>query len=56
VTYREWCEANDCSHGHCPLHCEHPQPEVLEGGRVVCGSCLSVGLITDVVPCGEDNC
>ncbi len=38
--YTAWCEANDCTHGHCPLGCEHPQPGYYAGtDELLCGCC-----------------
>lgn len=55
--YTVWCTRNNCDHGHCPLDCEHPQPVLLEDGRLVCGRCLFVDeVITVMVPCNQDIC
>lgn len=55
--YELWCEANSCTHAHCPCHCEHPQPFLLKDGRLVCGECAIVdGFICNMVPCTPANC
>ena len=55
--YDEWCEANGCDHGHCPDGCEHPQPVMLEGDRLVCGRCLfRFGERVEMAPCTPETC
>lgn len=54
--YDLWCKTFGCTHGHCPLGCEHPQPfaVVLNGEtatRLVCGRCWVVdSLLSEMVP------
>jgi len=56
ASYPDWCDAHGCSHGHCPLDCEHPQPFVHEG-RLYCGRCwVLCKVLTEMVPCGPNNC
>ena len=56
MTYPEWCQINGCSHGHCPLDCEHPQPFAI-GDYLYCGRCWFVdGVLTEFEPCGPENC
>ncbi len=57
--YTAWCEANNCTHGHCPHGCEHPQPGHYAGdGRLLCGSCWFRGNeAVLIVPCTpEEGC
>lgn len=55
--YTAWCRARGCTHGHCSLLCQHPQPVGLEDGRLVCGRCLFVeGLVTEMAPCTPEVC
>ncbi len=54
--YQQWCKNNNCSHGHCPFECEHPQPFILDG-KLVCGQCAILrGEISVMVPCSPYNC
>lgn len=56
--YSQWCEANACSHGHCPLGCEHPQPsDYADIGKLICGVCFFYdGTISVIVPCAPEDC
>jgi len=57
VTYSEWCLQHDCDHAHCPYDCEHPQPFVLDDGRLVCGRCAIIDHeIVEMVPCTPATC
>ncbi len=56
MTYREWCEAHNCQHAHCPHDCFHPQPFV-DGERLFCGRCLyEYDTVTEMVPCTPETC
>lgn len=55
--YLAWCQQNNCTHGHCPLDCEHPQPFRHPDGRFLCGRCWLVENIeAEMVACGPENC
>jgi hypothetical protein len=55
--YSIWCFLRGCTHGHCPDHCEHPQPILLATGQFVCGRCLiRFGEISEMIACTPDNC
>jgi len=56
--YTVWCRDNECSHGHCPLGCEHPQPSTWAGdARIICGCCyFTDGTVSLVVPCTVQLC
>lgn len=56
TTYADWCKANDCTHGHCPLQCAKPQPFALDG-RLVCGRCAVLdGVVSEMLPCVPELC
>lgn len=42
MTYTEWCKLHNCDHAHCPCKCDHPQPFVLDDGRLICGQCALI--------------
>lgn len=48
---RDWYAERGVDHAHCPDGCEHPQPVVLEDGRLVCRRCLTFGETVDMEPC-----
>lgn len=51
-----WYARHDCSHAHCPLDCEHPQP-FLDGDILLCGRCWFIeGRQTEMVACTPDVC
>lgn len=60
--YDIWCKDNNCSHGHCPEGCEHPQPiaVIFKGEtvvRLVCGRCLcKYEVLNEMVPCSPKDC
>lgn len=56
--YTKWCIDNSCTHGHCPLGCEHPQPEDYAGnGYLICGRCYFYDkTITIIEPCVPETC
>ena len=52
----DWYKDNNCSHAHCPLGCEKPQPEVC-GGKLLCMKCLVLyDTLTEMVPCTPEIC
>jgi hypothetical protein len=56
-TTSEWYERHGCSHAHCPNECEHPQPFMLDDGRVVCGRCAILDQeLVDMLPCTPETC
>lgn len=60
--YTQWCIRNNCCHGHCPHHCEHPQPiAVVMNGEtdvtLICGRCwCKNGEVSPMVPCVPTTC
>ena len=56
--YTAWCEAHNCTHGHCSLGCEHPQPGRYAGDdRLICGVCyFHDGTISEIEPCMPATC
>lgn len=55
-TYEAWCAEHTCSHGHCPLDCEHPQPFVANG-TLYCGRCwFRDSQLTEMIPCKPHVC
>lgn len=56
--YTAWCLEQGCTHGHCPLGCEHPQPSTYAGtAQVICGVCyFADGTINEIVPCLPEMC
>lgn len=58
LAYTEWCAANQCTHGHCPVGHEHPQPARYAGDvRLLCGYCWFYDHVAmPVVPCKPGIC
>jgi len=57
MTYSDWCKERDCDHAHCPYECEHPQPFVLDDGRLVCGRCAFMDKeLVEMLPCVPEVC
>jgi hypothetical protein len=61
MTYAEWRALYQVTHGHCPKHCEHPQPLGIEDvvtGRdlLVCGACFAQGVLCEMRPCTPSLC
>jgi hypothetical protein len=56
--YTEWCAIHGCTHGHCPLGCEHPQPGRYDGEELLlCGVCYFYdGTVSEIVPCTPADC
>jgi hypothetical protein len=56
--YSEWCVAHNCTHGHCPLGCEKPQPASYDDGpSLICGVCYYYdGTLSEIVPCTPADC
>lgn len=53
---KKWYVDNNCDHAHCPHHCEHPQPFLLDG-VMVCGRCFFIEkVVTPVEPCNPAIC
>ena len=53
----KWYEEQGCTHAHCPVACEKPQPILLADGRMVCGRCLVLwGETREVIPCTPETC
>jgi hypothetical protein len=48
--YRQFCMQHGVDHGHCPNHCEKPQPQ-LRDGVLVCCWCSA-----PIVPCTPAIC
>lgn len=56
MTNREWYETNDCSHAHCSMGCEKPQPEMIDG-KMLCMKCLVLYEVeSECIPCSPDVC
>lgn len=54
MSEREWYAVN--GHAHCPLDCEHPQEQMIDG-VMVCGRCLVLeGVLTPVLGCTVEVC
>lgn len=56
ASYREWRQHFQCSHGHCPCGCDHPQP-FIDDGILYCGACLvRAGEYCQMTPCRPPYC
>lgn len=52
----DWYAEHGCTHAHCPLGCEKPQPALVDG-KMLCMKCLVLtGQISEVVPCTPETC
>jgi hypothetical protein len=49
--YQQFCLAHGVEHGHCPNHCEKPQPQLRRDRVLVCCWCSS-----PIVPCTPEIC
>lgn len=57
LDYERWYEDNGCHHAHCPRDCEHPQPLLLDDGRLVCGRCALLDTeLVEMIPCTPETC
>lgn len=58
MSYGEWCIKNDCTHGHCPNGCEHPQPFFNDHSLdLICGKCYhDLGNVVSMIPCNKEIC
>jgi len=53
----DWYREHGCDHAHCPYDCSHPQPFVLDDGRLVCGRCAIIDHeVVEMVPCTPATC
>ena len=56
-TNAEWYAAHGCDHAHCPHGCEHPQPFLIDDGRLVCGRCAILdNVLSEMLPCTPEVC
>lgn len=54
--YTEWCKLNNCSHAHCTLECEHPQPFIMDD-KLYCGRCWFIrNQLTEMIACTPEVC
>ncbi len=52
----DWYSQHDCTHAHCPLECEKPQP-MLRDGKMLCMKCWVLdGIESEVIPCTPSLC
>lgn len=56
--YSIWCRLHNCTHGHCPEGCEHPQPGHYAGDeRLLCGAHWFDGRqAVEIEPCRPETC
>ncbi len=54
---QKWYRAHNCTHAHCPLEHEHPQPFFNINGDFLCGACwFEEGIDTFMIPCVPEVC
>lgn len=54
--YQIWSELHNCTHGHCPYGCEHPQP-FMHKNKLICGQCaVMCNEILEMIPCDPNDC
>lgn len=56
MTTVEWYKANACTHAHCPMDCEHPQPFMDGVDLICCRCCVYEDRRSVMVPCGPAMC
>ncbi len=51
-----WYAERGCTHAHCPLGCDKPQPSLV-GGRMLCMRCwVQDGIASEMIPCVPETC